>query len=159
MSTLITSEVREAVERSVLCWMATSDEDGQPNVSPKEMFAIADNECIVVANIASPKSARNLQVNEKVCLSFIDVFVQKGFKVVGIATDVKQSEPEFSKWVAPLRAMAGDRFPIHSVFVVRATGVEPIIAPSYKLYPSETTEESQVRSALRTYGVSRKDDA
>lgn len=158
METLLTVDVRAAAERSVLCWLATADESGQPNVSPKEIFAVADNDCIVVANIASPGSARNLRVNEKACLSFIDVFVQKGFKVIGIATDVKSSEPEFSKWVEPLRAMTGDRFPIHSVFVVRATAVEPIIAPSYRLYPLQTTEELQVQSALRTYGVNRKRD-
>ena len=33
------------------------------------------------------------------------------------------------------------------------SAVEPIIAPSYRLYPHETTEQSQVQSALRTYGV------
>ncbi|MEF8720162.1 MAG: pyridoxamine 5'-phosphate oxidase family protein [Candidatus Accumulibacter necessarius] len=140
-------------ERSVLCWLATADESGQPNVSPKEVFAVADDKHIVVANIASPGSAKNIHINAKVCLSFIDVFAQKGFKVFGVASDVTPEAAEYFRWVEPLRMMAGDRFPIHSVFVVRATAVEPIIAPSYRLYPSETTEASQVQAALRTYGV------
>jgi len=39
--------------------------------------------------------------------------------------------------------------------------VEPIVAPSYRLYPSETTEQSQTLSALRAYGVAprKQDDA
>lgn len=41
MSDLITIEVREFVERSVLCWLATSDKNWQPNVSPKKFFAVA----------------------------------------------------------------------------------------------------------------------
>jgi hypothetical protein len=49
--------------------------------------------------------------------------------------------------------MAGPRFPIHSVLVIEAVSVEPILAPSYRLYASETTEPSQVESAMRTYGV------
>lgn len=159
MSDLITSEVRESVERSVLCWLATSDENGQPNVSPKEVFAVADSQNIVVANIASPQSAKNIRVNQKICLSFVDVFVQKGFKIIGTATELKPSEPEYSRWVDPLLAMAGDRYPIYSVFVVRAIAVEPIVAPSYRLYPSETTEESQIKSALRTYGVTQDKEA
>jgi predicted pyridoxine 5'-phosphate oxidase superfamily flavin-nucleotide-binding protein len=159
MSDLITTEVREFVDRSVLCWLATSDENGQPNVSPKEVFAVADSQNIVVANIASPKSAKNIRINQKVCLSFVDVFVQKGFKVIGTATELKPSVPEYSLWADPFLAMAGDRYPIHSVFVVRAIAVEPIVAPSYWLYPSETTEESQIQSALRTYGVRRDKDA
>jgi hypothetical protein len=83
------------------------------------------------------------------------VFAQKGFKVYGVARDVKPSETGYFRWVEPLRMMAGDRFPIHSVFLVRATAVEPIVAPSYRLYPSETTEASQVQAALCTYGVKR----
>ena len=155
MTGLLTAEVREAIGKSVLCWLATVDESGQPNVSPKEIFAVADNECIVVANIASPRSAKNIRANQQVCLSCIDIFVQKGFKIIGTATELKPSAPEYSRWVDPLLAMVGDRYPIHSVFVVRAVAVEPIIAPSYRLYPLETTEESQIQSALRTYGVSR----
>lgn len=159
VSELITTEVRDAVERSVLCWLATSDENGQPNVSPKEAFAVADGHTIVVANIASPRSAKNIRVNGKVCLSFVDVFVQKGFKVMGSATEMKPSETEYSRWVRPLRAVIGDRFPIRSVFIVRAVAVEPIVAPSYHLFPAETTEASQVQAALRTYGVVRDEDA
>ncbi|MBX7228037.1 MAG: pyridoxamine 5'-phosphate oxidase family protein [Burkholderiaceae bacterium] len=143
-------------ERSVLCWLATADDSGQPNVSPKEVFAVADDEHIVVANIASPGSAKNIHINSKVCLSFIDVFAQKGFKVYGVASDVKQGQTEYFRWVEPLRMMAGDRFPIQSIFVVRGTAVEPIIAPSYRLYPRETTEASQVQAALRTYRVKQE---
>lgn len=159
VSELITTEVRDAVERSVLCWLATSDENGQPNVSPKEAFAVADRHTIVVANIASPRSAKNIRVNGKVCLSFVDVFVQKGFKVMGSATEMKPSETEYSRWVRPLRAVIGDRFPIRSVFIVRVVAVEPIVVPSYHLFPAETTEASQVQAALRTYGVVRDEDA
>lgn len=158
MACLFNSDHKAMAERSVLCWLATADERGQPNVSPKEVFAVADDEHIVIANIASPNSAKNIHINGKVCLSFIDVFAQKGFKVYGIAQDVTSSEREYSRWAEPLRKMVGDRYPIHSVFLVRATAVESIVAPSYTLYPSETTEASQVKAALCTYGVKRDSD-
>jgi len=50
---LLTDAVREAARRSVLCWLATVDAEGQPNVSPKEVWAIADDQHVVVANIAT----------------------------------------------------------------------------------------------------------
>ena len=53
----------------------------------------------------------------------------------------------------PLLAMTGERIPVHSVLVVAVQSVAPIVAPSYWLYPEETTEASQVASAMRTYGV------
>jgi predicted pyridoxine 5'-phosphate oxidase superfamily flavin-nucleotide-binding protein len=150
---MLSSEVHTSAARSVLCWLATVNANGQPNVSPKEIFAAFDTEHLVIANIASPTSVRNIEANPLVCVSFIDVFVQKGFKVVGTARNVGRQEVDFSHWAAPLKAKAGPRFPIHSVLVVRATAVEPILAPSYRLYPTESTEQSQMASAMRTYGV------
>lgn len=150
---MFSPEVQDSAARSVLCWLATVDRNGQPNVSPKEIFAAVDAEHLVIANIASPISARNIEVNPLVCVSFVDVFVQKGFKVSGEARNVLKQDTEFSRWSATFEAMAGPRFPIHSVLVIRATAVEPILAPSYRLYAAETTEQSQVASAMRTYGV------
>ncbi|WP_395667793.1 pyridoxamine 5'-phosphate oxidase family protein [Rhodoferax sp.] len=150
---MLSPDIQEAARRSVLCWLATVDSVGQPNVSPKEIFAVLDVNHLVIANIASPTSVRNMVANPLVCVSFIDVWVQKGYKVVGRARNVRAQDPDFATWASPLLAQAGPRFPIHSVVVVEATAVEPIIAPSYRLYPDDTTEAAQVESALRTYGV------
>jgi predicted pyridoxine 5'-phosphate oxidase superfamily flavin-nucleotide-binding protein len=150
---MLTPEVLNAANRSVLCWLATVDEGGQPNVSPKEVFVAFDTEHLLIANIASPASVRNIRSNTLVCASFIDVFAQKGFKVMGTARNVIRPEADFARWAAPLEAKAGPRFPVHSVIVVTARAVESILAPSYRLYPTETTEASQVASAMRAYGV------
>jgi len=140
-------------ERSVLCWLATVDAYGCPSVSPKEGFAVLDSDRIVIANIASTGSAKNIVANNRVCLSFIDVFVQKGYRVRGIATNVLPSDPGYRALFAPLLPVIGDRFPVRSVFVVKAELIERIVAPGYRLFPSETTEASQTQAALRAYGV------
>jgi predicted pyridoxine 5'-phosphate oxidase superfamily flavin-nucleotide-binding protein len=154
--TMFPPELQTSAQTSILCWLATVDAKGQPNVSPKEIFTVFDSEHLVIANIASPTSVRNIAVNPRVCVSFVDVFVQKGFKVLGTARNVGQQDADFASWAAPLQAMAGPRFPVHSVIVVRATGFEPILAPSYRLYPGDTTEQAQVASAMRAYGVQPK---
>ena len=150
---LLTPDITQAVERSVLCWLATVSPDGQPNVSPKEIWAVFDAAHIVVANIASPTSVRNVATCEKVCVSFVDVFVQKGFKVLGRARNLTPRDAAFAAWVEPLARKAGPRFPIHSVIVVEASAIEPLVAPSYRLYPGETTAHNQVVAAHRAYGV------
>ena len=155
MSALLGPAVQDAARRSVLCWLASTDAQGQPNVSPKEIFAVADEAHMVVANIASPATARNLRANPKVCLSFVDIFVQKGCKVTGHAQYVARAHADFAHWAQPLLPLAGPRFPLHGVIVVQALAVEPIVAPSYRLYPENTTEASQIASALKAYGVQR----
>lgn len=130
MPNLLTPDHKAMAERSVLCWLATASATGQPNVSPKELFAVVDDEHVVVANIASPVSAKNIRANAQVCLSFVDVFAQKGYKVTGEARDIIPADAEFARWAEPLQKTAGDRFPIRSVFLIRATAVETIIAPA-----------------------------
>ena len=149
----LTDAVRESARLSVLCWLATVDTDGQPNVSPKEVWAIADAQHVVVAHIASPISARNIAQHPQVCLSYVDVFVQKGFKLLGTAREVRAGDAEFATWAKPLLAMVGQRFTIHGVLVIQVQSVAAIVAPSYRFYPNETTEASQVASAKRAYGV------
>jgi len=73
--------------------------------------------------------------------------------VTGVARNGRKNDPDYTKWSLPLMEKAGPRFPIHSVYVVKAAAVEAILAPSYRLYPTQTTGESQVASAMRAYGV------
>jgi predicted pyridoxine 5'-phosphate oxidase superfamily flavin-nucleotide-binding protein len=35
---MITDDVKKYIDQSVLCWLATSNAQNEPNVSPKEMF-------------------------------------------------------------------------------------------------------------------------
>lgn len=152
---MLTEDVLKYLESSVLCWLATVDAEGAPNASPKEIFAPMGSDTVLVANIASPNTVRNIQTNPKVCLSFVEVFVQKGYKLHGTAHIVPANDPRFAELATPLLAMTQGAFPVHSVICVRVERIETIVAPSYRLFPG-TTEEGQVQGALKTYGVTRK---
>lgn len=142
----------DTARRAVLGWLATVDADGTPNVSPKEVFALIDGH-IAVAHIASPTTVRNLAERPAVCFSFVDVFAQKGWKLKGTARLLHPGDEDFARWAAPLLAMTQGRFPIHAVVLITPAQTEPILAPSYRLYPGQTTEASQVASAMARYRV------
>lgn len=150
---IITDEVTRCLERSVLCWLATVDGNGNANVSPKEVFAALDSRRLLIANIASPQSVRNLMAHPQVCVSVLEIFVQKGFKLKGQAENIARDDPRYAGFASILEPIAGTRFPIRSVIVVTVEAIEPILAPSYRFYPDEVTEESQIESAMRAYGV------
>ena len=76
----LTSEIKEYINRSVLCWLATVSAENIPNVSPKEIFNYYGTDKIIVANIASPQTVRNIKQNTNVCISFIDILCKKDFK-------------------------------------------------------------------------------
>lgn len=150
---MFTPEILATAQHSVLCWLATCDASGQPNVSPKEVWKLLDPNRVVVANIASPCTVGNIEANAAVCLSFVDVFRQKGFKLQGTARNVKPAQTEFGQLSQPLVELSLGKFPIHSVIVIQVDTVSAIVAPSYWMFPEVTSEESQIASSMQTYGV------
>ena len=149
---MIDNNLKEYIDKSVLCWLGTCDRELTPNVSPKEMFTYKGNNTLLIANIASPNSVENIKENPNVCVSFIDIFVQKGYKLKGIANIIENTEPAYKEKVKPLTDLFTDKFPIKSVIEITINKVENIQAPSYFLY-ADTTEESQIKSAMTTYKV------
>lgn len=147
--------IKQSVDESVLCWLATANAEGEPNVSPKEMFVSYGDEMLLIANIASPKSVANIKTNPSVCVSFIDVFKQKGFKLIGRAKIIERTEKDFKSMLEALHKLGGEAFPVNSIIAVAIERSEPIIAPSYWLFP-ETTEQDQIDQAMKLYGVRLK---
>lgn len=148
---MFTTEHLELVQASVLCWLATVCEDGSPSVSPKEIFH-ADASHVLIANIASPGSKRNVRHQPRVCVAFLDVFVQKGLQAYGRAEVVTKGDEEFGRLSEPLYELAGESFPFSSLFRIEVDEVKPVVAPRYRLFP-DTTENEQIASAMATYGV------
>jgi len=56
-------------DTAVLCWLATVDPTGTPNVTPKEIFAFYGDGHLVIADIASSNSVRNIRSHPSVCVS------------------------------------------------------------------------------------------
>ncbi|WP_103068416.1 pyridoxamine 5'-phosphate oxidase family protein [Aquimarina sediminis] len=146
---MLTDEIKRYVDSSVLCWLATSSINNIPNVSPKEAFTYYKNE-IIIANIASPQTVKNIKVNDNVCVSFIDVFIQKGFQLKGKAAIITKKDSSFRLLEKPLLDITKGKFPFHTITSITIEEVKPIIAPKYILYP-ETTEEEQIQNAVLQY--------
>jgi predicted pyridoxine 5'-phosphate oxidase superfamily flavin-nucleotide-binding protein len=148
----INQGIRTDIENSVLCWLATVDAAGVPNVSPKEIFDSYGDDRMVIADIASSNSVRNIRAHPAVCVSFIDVFRQRGFKIVGTATIIPREADDFPVVGAGLLKMAGDDFPIRNVIAIGVERISRIWAPSYSIFP-DRSEADQMQRAYRTYGV------
>lgn len=149
---MLNEEIKKYIKSSVLCWLATSNNQNEPNVSPKEIFTYKDDNTLLIAHIASPNSISNIKDNPSVCLSFVNIFNQKGYKLKGIAQIIEKTNPIFSEKVKALTDLFTDEFPIHAIIEIEVKKVDTIQAPSYFLYP-ERTEQFQIQNAMKTYQV------
>ena len=148
-------QMRETARRAVLCWLATADADGRPNVSPKEIFTLHDGPQggeALMALIMSPGSARNISANPWGCVSFVDPFAEEGLKIEGPADILRQGAPGYAERAGPLEALAGPNFPFKAMIRVRARKTSPIVAPGAVLFP-DRDRAAQRRKVLARYGV------
>jgi predicted pyridoxine 5'-phosphate oxidase superfamily flavin-nucleotide-binding protein len=130
---MLTKDVLHCIDRSVLCWLATVDKTGTPNVSPKEVFAAHGSNNLLVADIASPNSVHNIQLNPNVCISFVDEFAQeaqKGYKLKGKAEIIPPTDARYPEMEASLQTITEGIFRINNIISVNVTDLEPILVPS-----------------------------
>ena len=151
MDRALLQDLQGSVDQSVLCWLATAASDGTPNVSPKECWALVDEHTIAIADIASAGSVRNLLANPWACVSFVDVFSQKGFKVIGQANVITPNDSDFKPVGRALLAMVGDRFTIRNIIAVHIDLIIRILAPSYIFH--KASKQQMQDEAYRTYRV------
>ena len=149
---MLDNKVKASIEKCVLCWLATSSEANIPNVSPKEIFTSHGIDTIIIANIASPQTVKNIRQNEQVCVSFIDILIQKGYQLKGLATIVTDSDTDYKELKTKLEVMTGGNFPFASITKIKVNQVKQILAPSYVFYP-DTSEKGQIESAKKAYGL------
>lgn len=142
---------KKIIDDSVLCWLATVADDGTPRVSPKQLFTHHDD-ALLIANIASPNSVRNVRANPSVCVSMVDVFLGRGFKFFGEADYHARQTSEYAEYFPLLGDMLGSEYKILGVFRVAPKRVEMICEPSYTLFP-ELTEAQHVARNMKDYGV------
>jgi uncharacterized protein len=147
---MLNDQIKKYIENSVLCWLATSDRDNFPNVSPKEMFTNEGDKILLIAHIASPGSVANIKLNPKVCVSFIDIFVQKGYKIKGTATIIDDSKAQYKEKLALLHHKFGKVYPIKSIINIDIENIKEIKAPSYLFFPN-ITEQEQVEKTFEVY--------
>lgn len=149
---ILNADILKYLDQSILCWLATSSSENFPNVSPKEIFAPYDKEYVIIANIASPNSIKNIQSNPNVCLSFVDVLVQKGYQLKGHASIITQNDESYSELSILIDTMTQGKYPYSSIIKIHIQSAKQILAPSYILFP-ETTEAQQIENAKKAYNL------
>lgn len=137
---MFTEEIRQLVGHSVLSWLATCDDDGVPNVSPKEVYTLYGDEFIFIANIASPTSAQNIKLNPNVAVSMVDIWTQQGYQMKGKATLLNPGDDTYQEARQSLEQITQGKFPFEVIFSVKVEKIKTIKAPSYYVLGNQVSD-------------------
>jgi hypothetical protein len=137
---ILTAEMKAAVGDIRLCFVATASVDGMPNVSPKGSLTVWDDDHLAFANIASPRTMKNLRENPKLEINTIDQISRRGFRFRGIG-EIFESGNVFDHVANDVWQREGRNVPIHAIVKVRVLEAHEVLSPAYWLSKGVTVEE------------------
>lgn len=88
----LSEEMRELIEDQKVCFVATADKRGRPNVSPKGSIYVVDDETLAFADLYSKKTRENLMANPHIALTVVDVKGFKGYQFKGKAELLEEGD-------------------------------------------------------------------
>ena len=136
----LTEPMRRIVEDQKLGFVATVNEDGSPNLSPKGSLAVWDDRTLVFADLASPGTVRNLRRRPLAEVNVVDPFARRGYRFRVRGTVLGRGPV----WAAGLRFFGargivrpGER--IHHVVLLELLAARAMRSPGYDLGYREAT--------------------
>ncbi len=133
----LTDYMRELVALYPLGFVATTNADGTPNLSPKGTCLVLDAGHLMFGEIRSPNTLRNLQRNPAMEINFIDFLARKGFRTRGEARFVARGETEFAQLI-PRFAQWGELAErINGIVILAVREARLLTSPAYDLGATE----------------------
>jgi nitroimidazol reductase NimA-like FMN-containing flavoprotein (pyridoxamine 5'-phosphate oxidase superfamily) len=148
----ITADMEAIIQKAILSFVATVNEDGTPNLSPKASLTVRDG-VLYFADIASPRTIRNLKRNPAVEINVIDIFQRRGYRFTGRAMVLPPDDTDalaIANWV---HATNGQEYPVDHVVKIETSAIAPLLSPAHVFAEPARSQEDIVSTYYEKYGV------
>jgi glutathione S-transferase len=132
---ILTEEMKQFVQEQRLAYIATVCADGTPNLSPKASTTVWDDDHLILADLRSPQTIKNLQQNASLEVNIVDPISRKGYRFKGKA-EVHTEGRLFEEGVAFYRRRQLAN-PIQAIVLITVEHALPVSSPAYDLGTSE----------------------
>jgi len=88
----LSEEAKKIINEVQPALVATASKEGKPNVSPKGSFRVLDDEHVVFADIASPRTIANLRENPQVSAIILNPATLGGCRIWGKAEIIESGD-------------------------------------------------------------------
>lgn len=129
----LTPHMKEVLKQQPVAFVATSDAQGWPNVSPKGIVRATDDGKLIFADLCSLKTRSNLRVNTTAAVAVVIPHTQEGYQFKG-TVELIDKGPLFEEMADLLaRCAEGPRFmelPFEKVARETMTALAPAGSPA-----------------------------
>ncbi|MGO6724624.1 pyridoxamine 5'-phosphate oxidase family protein [Rhizobium ruizarguesonis] len=140
----ITADMEAIIKQAILSFVATVNEDGTPNLSPKASLTIR-NGVLYFADIASPKTIRNLRRNPAVEINVVDIFQRRGYRFTGHALVLLPNDAEYLMIAEWVRSANGAEYPVDHVVKIETTSITPLLSPAH-VFAQPPRDQDEIRN-------------
>jgi predicted pyridoxine 5'-phosphate oxidase superfamily flavin-nucleotide-binding protein len=134
--TIITTDMRVVIESAHLCFAATVSPDGWPNLSPKGTIRVWDDAHLFFLDIASPVTAANLTLSDRIVLNVVEQKSRRGYRFSGRGT-LHRDDAVYASATRRVFEEEGAEYPVKHVVLIAVDRAEMLASPGYAHFPSE----------------------
>lgn len=148
----ITADMEAIIKQAILSFVATVNEDGTPNLSPKASLTVT-NGVLYFADIASPQTILNLKRNPAVEINVVDIFQRRGYRFKGRALILPANADEslaIANWV---RTANGPEYPVDHIVKIETISISPLLSPAHVLADPPRSQDEITSTYYQKYGL------
>jgi len=134
---MLTDEMKLALLDHSPAFVATTCDDGTPNLSPKGTVVAWDEHHLVFLDIRSPQTVRNLRARPACEINVVDPILRRGFRFKGVAEVLAEGPAcdEVKTWFERERGIERGR--VRAVVRVEIREARRLTSPAYDRGASE----------------------
>ena len=144
--------MRAIINETILCFAATVNQDGSPNLSPKSTLKVFDDNHLIFANIASPKTISNLKQDPRIEINCVDIFSRRGYRFKGRGIVHSIGSKIHSDLLLEIKNEHGKRIPVLDAVLIEILEAKQVLSPAYQFVKC-VTEDSLRNAYMNKYNV------
>ena len=149
---ILDADIRAIISETILCFAATINQDGSPNLSPKSTLKVFDDNHLIFANIASPKTTSNLKRDPRIEINCVDTFSRRGYRFKGKGVVHSIGTQIHDNLLLEIKNEHGNSIPVIDAILIEVLEVKPVLSPAYTFIKGVT--ENNLREAyMKKYNV------
>ncbi len=122
----LSEPVRQSLRNARVCWLASSSNEGEPCLAPKVVFTAEENR-VLLADVPDSECIGNVRMNPRICLCFLDMTRDAGFKIFATGRVFDHSDPGYAELRSLLQPDMDTDTPVTSI--IEATTYDHVAMP------------------------------
>jgi len=147
--------MKQIIKGTILCFAATVNQDGSPNLSPKSTLKVFDDQHLMFANIASPRTVSNLKRDSRIEINCVDIFSRRGYRFKGKGIVHSPGTQIHDDLLHEIKKEHGECIPVLDAVLIEVLEAKPVLSPAYS-FIEDVTEERMRDTYMRKYNVKRQ---